>query len=110
VTTPILTRPVVARPDVRQALRSSPLIVDVDEIDIDRAALPRNSALARQIADLSKAEENQDVNTGSVSSPWLRVAQAGRAVGIGASQAGIATASVFQTIGSSVARAFTDGR
>ena len=103
--TVVLSLPVTEPLGVKPPLTSSILILDVDIVEA-----PQNTPIARQAVGLDRDSDDQDVNTSKVPRPWQEVARAGRAIGIGASQAGIATASAFQAIGTSFSRAFAGGR
>jgi beta-lactamase regulating signal transducer with metallopeptidase domain len=107
VGTVVLSPPVTERPAARPALTSSILVLDVD---VDTVEAPPNTTISRQVARLDRDADNQNVNTNRVPRPWREVALAGRAIGIGASQAGIAAASAFQAIGTSFSRAFAGRR
>ena len=106
VATVVRSRPMTERLGVRPALTSSMLVLDIDTVEA-----PRNTPVAHQTVRLGRDAEKRRVNTTNrVSSPWREVARAGRAIGIGASQTGIATASAFQAIGTSFSRAFASSR
>jgi hypothetical protein len=96
---------VTERASVRPALTSSILVLDVDTVEA-----PRNTPIARQAVHLDSDAADQNMNTNRVPRPWQEVARAGRAIGIGAAQAGIATATAFQAIGTSFSRAFSGRR
>lgn len=105
VGTVVLSPPVTERAGARPALTSSILVLDIDTVES-----PQNTPIARQAVHLDRDAADQNMNTNGVPRPWQEVARAGRAIGIGASQAGIATATAFQAIGTSFSRAFTGRR
>ena len=94
-------RSALLRPRAKPVLRSSELSIDAE------FAIPRDVPIASS-AKLRSDQMTMTRNTNP--SPWKQIASAGKAVGIGASDAGVATASAFQTVGSSIARVFAGSR
>lgn len=87
------------RPRTRPVLRSSEFSVSTE------FATSRNLPISRP----AKMRSNH-MTKSTNPAPWKQIADAGKAVGIGASHAGVATASAFQTVGSSIARVFAGNR
>ena len=91
-------RPAFVR-HVRPVLRSSEFAVDTE------FAFPMNVPIRK-----STEFRGKYMATDTGPGPWGRVAYGARAVGVGASYAGAATAAAFQTARSSIARAFVGSR
>ena len=103
VTTAAPRHPIPVDLDLKPALAANLLVLDAA---VDVVATPPNTRRVREAIQWNQ----QDVNTDTARSPWGQVARAGRAIGIGASQAGVATASAFHALGASFTRAFTGRR
>lgn len=92
-------RPALAGRRSRPILASSALAVRTE------VAVPVNAA-NQGLINFRKRQLTPETGPG----PWGRLAHAGKAVGVGTSHAGIATASAFKTVGSSIAGVFSGRR
>lgn len=99
LTPPDSWRPALARRHLGPVLRSSEFTVDTE------FASPMNIPIEKP-TEWRSGYRATDTGPG----PWERIADAGRAAGVGASSAGVATAAAFQTMGSSIARVFVGSR